>query len=219
MYFRKGLILRKTISTSFVTPSLITTALVAALALGGCGPKAQDSAAAAGNSVVEVADETGNDISNAASNVADAMTPAPTAQEFADQTARSDAFEIASAKLAKDKASSAELKSFAAMMITDHTASTAKVKDAALIALPPITPDPTLTADQQDKLAALAKLSGAAFDKAYADQQIKAHEDALTLMQTYIAKGDFRSLAVAAAGIAPKVQSHLDQIKTIRSTL
>ena len=200
---------------------LIMVAAPAVLALGvaGCGPKTSETAASTENSASNAADDAGNAIANAADDVKEAVTPTPTGQEFADNAAKSDAFEIASAKLAKAKASSASIKSFAAMMIEDHTASTAKVKKAASEANPAITPDPTLTDDQNSKLADLGKLSGADFDKAYADQQVDAHQTALSLMTVYADKGEVASLKTAAGEIKPKVAAHLDKIKAIRDTL
>jgi putative membrane protein len=190
-----------------------------ALALAGCGPKAENKFASAQNSVADATEATSNAISNAAGDVKEAVMPTPSGQEFVDTAAKSDAFEIASAKLAKEKAGSADLKSFAAMMITDHTASTAKIKKAAGEASPKLTPDPMLTDGQQSKLDALNKLSGKDFDKEYADQQVDAHEKALSLMQTYASKGEVASLKTAAGEIAPKVETHLDKIKGIKDKL
>ncbi len=197
----------------------VTAPLALAFAISGCGTKANDTAVAAENSVSNAAGDTGDAIANAADDVKEAVTPTPTGQEFADKAAKSDAFEIASAKLAAQKASSPGLKSFAAMMIEDHTASTAKVKEAAGKASPAITPDPTLTDDQNSKLADLGKLSGSDFDKEYASQQVDAHQDALSLMTVYADKGDVASLQTAAGEIKPKVALHLDKIKAIKAKL
>lgn len=194
-------------------------AIAAVLALSGCGPKAEKGAAATQNSIDNAADATGLAISNAADSVKEAVMPTPGAQDFTDKAAKSDAFEIVSAKLAVGKAASPDMKSFAEMMITDHTASSATIKKAASAAMPAIIADATLTSDQQGKLADLGKLSGKDFDKAYSDQQIDAHKDALSLMQLYADKGDVAPLKAAAGEIAPKVQTHLDKIRAIRATL
>ncbi|WP_202804593.1 DUF4142 domain-containing protein [Sphingomonas sp. PR090111-T3T-6A] len=198
--------------------TMATVALAAlACTLAGCGPKANEQASAAGNSVTNVSEATGSMIANAAGSVKETVTPAPSGQEFADKAAKSDAFEIASAKLARSRATSTDLKSFASMMIEDHTASTAKIKKAAAEAQPAITPDPTLTDDQAGKLDDLRKKAGADFDKEYTSQQVDAHEKALSLMTLYADKGDVASLKTAAAEIKPKVQAHLDRIKAIES--
>ncbi|WP_296614739.1 DUF4142 domain-containing protein [Sphingomonas sp.] len=197
-------------------------ALIAAL--GACSQKSQDTTT---NAVTDI----GSDISNTTSNAVDtatsatsnaldaagnALNPTPTGQEFADKAAKSDAFEIAAAKLAKTNAESADVKKFAATMIEAHTGSTAKIKAAAAKATPAIKPDPTLTSDLQSKLDDLGKLKGADFDKAYIDGQVSAHEDALSLMKSYADKGDTPSLKTAAGEIAPKVQEHLDMAKKLK---
>ncbi len=190
-----------------------------ALLIAGCGQKASDAADSAQNGASDLASEAATSISDAAADVKEAVTPTPTGAEFADKAAKSDAFEIAAAKLARQKASLPEIKTFAAMMITDHTGSTAKIKKAASEADPVITPNPALTDDQNSKLADLGKMSGADFDRAYVSQQIDAHEQALALMKLYADHGDVPSLKAAAAAIEPKVQMHLDAIKAIKSKM
>ena len=202
----KGTPVRKTVST---------IALAAALALGGCGGHhhGQPPEASADR------DDTGNVLANAADDVKQASVATPTAQQFVDQAASSDAFEIAEANLALKQAKSAEVQRYAAMMITDHTATTAQIKQAAATAKPAVTPAPKLTEDQRNKLQDLGALTGGEFDDAYADQQVAAHEAALSLMQTYADKGDAGPLKDAAADIMLKVQAHLDQIRAIRHNL
>jgi|APAra7269096661_1048516.scaffolds.fasta_scaffold00127_91 putative membrane protein len=197
-------------------------ALIAAL--GACSQKSQDTTTNAvtdigsdvGNATSGAMDAAGNITGNALDAAGNALNPTPTGQEFADKAAKSDAFEIAAAKLAKTNAESADVKKFAATMIDAHTGSTAKIKAAATKATPAIKPDPTLTSDQQSKLDDLGKLKGADFDKAYVDGQISAHEDALSLMKSYADKGDTTSLKTAAGEIAPKVQEHLDMAKKLK---
>ncbi len=190
-----------------------------AILIAGCGQKASQTVASTENSVSDVTSDAGNSVDHTADDVKEAVTPTPTGQEFADKAAKSDAFEIAAAKLAREKATSPDIKGFAAMMTKDHTASTAKVKKAAGEASPAITPDPALTDDQNGKLADLGKLSGADFDKEYASQQVDAHQAALSLMTLYADHGDVPSLKTAAGEIKPKVQAHLDRIKAIKDKL
>lgn len=196
------------------------TAAGLALALAGCHNKTNNQVtAAAENSADDISDATANILSNTAADVREAVTPTPTGQDFADKAAKSDAFEIASAKLAQEKSGSADIKSFASMMIKDHTASTAKIKEAAAEASPKITPDPTLTDEQNSKLDDLRKLAGADFDKEYASQQVDAHKAALSLMQLYAEKGEVEPLKTAAGAIVPTVQGHLDKIRAIKDQL
>ncbi|RHW19187.1 DUF4142 domain-containing protein [Sphingomonas gilva] len=187
--------------------ALIT--LASAFALASCGaPDTANDGAMMNNDAM--ADPMAGDMGmtdNAMAN--DAMAMPMTAQAFADTAAASDAYEIASSKLAVDKAQSAELKSFAEQMVKDHTASTAKLKSAA----GSITPDPTMNAEQQANIDALEAASGAAFDTAYHTQQLAAHQKALAAMQGYATSGDDEALKTFASETAPVIQGHLTMLE------
>lgn len=192
----------------------VTTAAFV-LGLAACSPKSHDAANSAGNSAGNAMEAISNATSNAVVATREAVTPTPSGQEFADKAAKSDAFEIAAAKLAANHAASPDVKSFAKKMVAAHTESTIKIKAAAKKAEPAITPDPTLTVDQSSMLSDLGKLSGADFDKKYIAGQVDAHKDALVLMQGYAKDGDVPSLKAAAGEIAPIVQQHLDMAKAL----
>jgi putative membrane protein len=195
--------------------SLFLVSVAAIASLTACAPKTDRAADQAGNSADNAMSALGTAASNAADAVKEAVAKTPTGQEFVDTAAKSDAFEIAAAKLAATNASSADVKSFAKKMIAAHTESTAKIKAAASKADPAIKPDATLTDDQSGKLSDLRKLKGGDFDSAYISGQVSAHKDALSLMKTYADKGDVQSLKTAAGEIAPIVQQHLDMAKAL----
>lgn len=185
------------------------------LALSACGDRTQATADAAANQAEQVADSAGAMASNVALDAQQALSPTPAGQEFIDRMAKSDAYEIAAAKLAVTNASSQAVKDFAAEMIKAHTDSTAKVKAAAGLANPPLTPNAALTNDQQEDLAELGKKKGAAFDEDYIDEQVDAHEDAVVLLRDYSAKGDTPALRDVAGELLPVVQGHLDHAKRL----
>lgn len=185
------------------------------LALSACGDRTQATADAAANQAEQVADSAGAMASNVALDAQQALSPTPAGQEFIDRMAKSDAYEIAAAKLAVTNASSQAVKDFAAEMIKAHTESTAKVKAAAGLANPPLTPNAALTNDQQEDLAELGKKKGAAFDEDYIDEQVDAHEDAVVLLRDYSAKGDTPALRDVAGELLPVVQGHLDHAKRL----
>jgi putative membrane protein len=188
---------------------------LALLSVAACSAKTEENidqtAANAGNTIENGAMAAGNAIEN----VAQDLTLTPSGQAFADTAAKSDAFEIAAAKLVASNGQSAEVKAFAKMMISAHTESTAAIRKAASEAQPVITPDPKLTSEQDEDLAELGALKGAEFDKAYVDGQVEAHEDALSLMKKYAADGTVPSLKAAAGAIAPVVEKHLAQAKLL----
>lgn len=175
------------------------------LAVAACGQKNE-----AANSDVNVADD-----NSAATNAAAESSPL-TSQGFANAAAASDDFEIESSKLAAASAQSAAVKSFAAKMVTAHTASTAKLKAAAATLNPPLTPDDTLSSDQQQKLDNLKGLHGAGFDSAYASAQVAAHQAALDALNGYAASGDNASLKDLAKGMIPTVTAHLNMAKSLK---
>ncbi|MEG3088302.1 DUF4142 domain-containing protein [Sphingomonas sp. PB4P5] len=137
-----------------------------------------------------------------------AATPM-TAQNFANTAAASDSYEIASSKLAATKAGDAGVKKFAAQMIKDHTASTAKLKTAAGA----IKPDPTMNAEQKANIANLEAASGADFDTTYKAQQLAAHGKTLAALKGYEASGDNAALKAFASSTAPVVQGHLTMLQ------
>lgn len=186
---------------------------LSALALSACGG---GSVANNGRADTTVVGEGETMIANEAGNLAtgDAATPV-TGQQFADTAAASDMFEIESSKLAQDKAESAAVKDFAAMMVKDHTNSTAKLKDAAGKADPAITPNPALNAEQTANLEALRGVSGAAFDTLYKEQQVAAHREALAALQGYAANGDVPAFKAFAGETANVVEGHLKHASSL----
>lgn len=158
---------------------------------------------------------------------ADAMEPAPAVQSanptptdamgFVAMAGASDLYEIQSSQIALQKSQSDSVKRFAQMMIDQHTMTTQQVTTAAQSAgLTP--PPPTLLPPQQKMIAQLQSASsGAAFDRLYLSQQRTAHQLALKLHSNYAKNGDTPALKQAASGAVPVVQSHIDELKTLKA--
>lgn len=186
-------------------PLLIAGAAVAALALAACGQKAETDTAVvpAETAVVPAAD----------------VAPAAetTAQGFVEKAAASDMFEVEAGKLAQTKATNAEVKAFAEMMVKDHTKSTADLKKAIADSGQTITPPAAMPADMQAKLDALN--ASTTFDKDYMTGQVEAHQNTLTLLQGYAAAGDTPAIKTFAAATAPVVQGHLERARTLNDSL
>jgi putative membrane protein len=138
-----------------------------------------------------------------------------TADTYVANAAISDLYEIASSRLALEKASSPAVKSFAQQMITDHTATSNQLK-VALVEGNMKRTVPTATDERHlAMLDALKGLSGAAFDKAYLEQQATAHQEALLLHGSYADDGENDALQKLAAATAPKIQHHADMVKKL----
>jgi putative membrane protein len=139
-----------------------------------------------------------------------------TSQGIANAAAASDRFEIESSKLATATAKSAAVKSFASKMISAHTASTAKLKSTVSAMSPAITPDDTLSAEQQATLDNLRGKTGADFDTAYAAAQVDAHQKTLDALKGYSESGDNATLKTFANGLIPTVTAHLNMAKGLK---
>jgi putative membrane protein len=105
---------------------------------------------------------------------------AATDNDFVDKAAAGGIAEIETSRLALEKSASADVKEFANMMITDHSkandelAAIAKKHD---IEVPDTT---TLVKQAKEKILDMRDES---FDAAYADNQVKAHEETIELFK------------------------------------
>ncbi|MDQ2878094.1 MAG: DUF4142 domain-containing protein [Pseudomonadota bacterium] len=180
----------------------------AAVVLTACGPKADQTNTM--TTTTTTASET-NDMAMNAS--VPALSPA---QTFVNTAAASDAFEIATSKLALDTSKSASVKAFANQMIKAHTGSTDKLKSVTAALNPPLTPDPVMSADQQATITALKAKTGPEFDTAFATAQVNAHQAALDGLKAYGASGDVAPLKDFANGLVPIVTAHVNMAKDLK---
>ncbi len=139
---------------------------------------------------------------------------APTTADFVKEVAISDMFELASNKLAQDKGNAAE-KSFAAMMVTDHTKTSSELK--SLVGGGRVTADlPTgLDSAHQTKLDKLKGLSGKDFSSSFDSYQIDAHKDAVNLFERYAKGGDNADLKDWAGKTLPALKHHLEMAQNL----
>jgi putative membrane protein len=128
----------------------------------------------------------------------------------------SDQFEIQSGQLAQTASQNPAIRNIGQMFITDHTRSTQMLMAAAQSAHVPA-PPPTLLPQHQALLDQLRSAgTGYAFDQAFQQIQIQAHQQALTLHQNYAASGDVPALRATAAQIVPVVQNHLSALQSLQ---
>jgi putative membrane protein len=135
------------------------------------------------------------------------------ARGFVAMAAASDLFEIQSGMLAQANGKSQAVKDFGAMMVKDHTASTADLR-AAAEQVDGVSVAPMLSARQLGELEVL-KSAGESFDNVFKIQQRAAHKEALALLRTYAAAGDAPPLKAFAAKTAPVVETHLGHVEML----
>jgi putative membrane protein len=136
------------------------------------------------------------------------MTP-EAAPAYVAMAASSDMYEIESSRLALQRSQNANHRSFAQMMIRDHTNTTVQLTAAArAVGLTPPAGMLPLHAQLLSQLSASQN-----FDATYHQQQITAHEMALALHSNYAARGDRQPLRGVAAAATPAVRMHLDHLR------
>ena len=135
---------------------------------------------------------------------------------FVQQATMSDMYEVEAAKIALQRTKSADIRTFAQTMETDHTRSKDQiakaVQDNNLS-----TPVPKrIDLRHQQLLDQLRRATDADFDRLYVKDQVTAHQEALKVYQHYQPTAQEASLkAVADAGL-PMIQHHLDQAKSLQ---
>jgi putative membrane protein len=135
---------------------------------------------------------------------------------FVNSAAAAGSFEIMSSNLALTLSSNADVKSFARMMVEDHT----KVADELKSIVPGLkvkTMDETLDKQEISDLERLKTESGAAFDKDYISLQVKGHRDAVKLFGDYAQSGDNARLKKFAAANLPTLKHHLEEAETLKA--
>ncbi|PHY94805.1 hypothetical protein CSR02_04310 [Acetobacter pomorum] len=140
------------------------------------------------------------------------MGIAPKTDDFIRSVVWSDLFEIQSSQLALSEPS---LKDFASKMIEDHHKTSAELKqilsDNNITNTLPVDTDDL----SQKKLETLHTLHGQSFVRQYRDDQISAHENALSLFQRYAKNGDNPALKKWAAETVPTLEEHLRLAKNL----
>ncbi|GEB38122.1 hypothetical protein GLI01_21570 [Gluconacetobacter liquefaciens] len=132
---------------------------------------------------------------------------------FLDKAARSNDFIIAAAKLADTQARDPHVKTFAARLVTDHTASQDRLK--AIADQHGTTLPDDLDTDEEHVLDSLKAEKGRAFDRDFTALQIAGHDNATQLFQAEATNGTDPALKAYATDMQADIQSHLDMAKAL----
>lgn len=141
--------------------------------------------------------------------------PGQAAADFLTRAAQSALFEMEAARVAMERSESADIRQFAAMMLTDHAASSAQLMAAAEqdgLRVPQAT---GLERGRADDVERLRRVGEADFDKVFLTQQARAHESALELHRAYARDGEGFALKAAAAEVARVIERHLAHVKVV----
>lgn len=131
--------------------------------------------------------------------------------------------DIDAGELAAAKASKEEVKKFGQQMVTDHTGVNKQATE--LVTKLKVTPQDNPTSQSlktggEKNIAHLKTLSGAAFDKAYIDQEVTYHELVLNAVdKTLIPSAQNAELKALLVKVRPAFVAHLEHAKQIQATL
>ncbi|MDE1164569.1 MAG: DUF4142 domain-containing protein [Pseudomonas sp.] len=139
---------------------------------------------------------------------------AATSNDFVDTAAAGGIAEVEAGKLAQEKSASADIKAFASEMVKDHTAANHELTALAKKLDLQVPDDAALTAKAKKMILEMRDES---FDKAYTNNQVKAHEDTVALFKKEADTSDNPELKAWAAKTLPKIEHHLDQAKALQT--
>ena len=128
-----------------------------------------------------------------------------------------DMYEIQAADLALERSQNAGIKELATMIKADHTASSNALKAAVPTAGEGLTIPTALDERRQGLIDNLRSASAANFDATWLDQQIAAHNEALTLHRGFADQDS--PLAAAARAVVPKVEAHLRRAEELKAAM
>ena len=143
----------------------------------------------------------------------------PTDPQIAHIAYTAGVIDIAAAKQAITKASSKDVKAFAQDMVRDHEAVNKQALD--LVKKLKVTPEDndtskTLSKQAADKLAELAKLKGADYDKAYVANEVAYHKAVNGALETLLipsaSNAELKSLLQTGLKIFQGHQQHAEHV-------
>ena len=115
--------------------------------------------------------------------------------------------EVAAGKLAVAQSQSADVKTFAQMMIDDHTKAEGELTALASQKGVKVSDKPSMMERTETKM--LSERKGSSFDKHYAESDgVKAHADTIKLFQKEVDKGTDADVKAWASKMLPALQKH-----------
>lgn len=131
--------------------------------------------------------------------------------------------DIDAGRLAATRATTADIKTFGQLMVTDHTG--VNKSATALVAKLGVTPEdnPTsqsLKAGGDKNVSHLKTLKGLAFDQAYVDHEVSYHQQVIdALDKTLIPGATNAELKALLVKVRPAFVAHLEHAKRLQTTL
>jgi len=121
------------------------------------------------------------------------------------------------ADIALERSQNAQIKELAQMIKTDHTAASNAMKGMLPQAAPDAEVPTALDQRRQGMIDNLRSASAENFDRTYIDQQVAAHQEAVTLHSGF--QDQDSPLAAHARNVLPKIQAHLERAQQIQGSM
>lgn len=156
-------------------------------------------------------------------SVTGASAQGPTDAQIAHIVVTANQVDIDAGQLAASMGTNADVKKFGQQMVTDHTGVNKQATE--LVTKLKVTPEdnPTsqsLKAGGEKNIANLKTLKGAAFDKAYIDNEVTYHEAVIVVIdKTLIPGAQNAELKALLVKVRPAFVAHLEHAKQIQSSL
>ncbi len=123
--------------------------------------------------------------------------------------------EVAMGRLAVERGMSEDVKKFGQQLVDDHTKANEELMQLAMAK--GMTLPTTLDAKHQMMVDKMAKMSGAAFDKAFNQEMVKDHKKDVALFQSEANKGMDAELKAFASKTLPTLKAHLGHAQEMAS--
>jgi putative membrane protein len=165
---------------------------------------------------VEKADSTNEAKSDSASGSTKMLSVDESTASFMTKVADVSMSEVKFGELAKDKAMSPRVKSFAEMMVRDHSKANEELR--SLAGRKNVTLPSNISEEHQKKLDDMKKKSGKDFDRAYMSMMVDGHQSAVN---DFDSNKDNKDPDVKdwVNKTLPTLQMHLDSAKAVKKAL
>ena len=138
-------------------------------------------------------------------------------ENFAKKAAEGGMAEVKLGQLAQEKGSNPAVKNFGRRMVRDHSKADEELKSTTSkenIALPS-----EMDKSDQTTYDRLSKLSGDAFDRAYARDMVKDHTQDVSEFQKEAKNGQNEAIKSFASQTLPTLQNHLDEARKMEEAV
>ena len=141
---------------------------------------------------------------------------ANTVEGYVTNAAIGDMYEIQAAEIALERTQNAQVRELAQMIHDDHTAASQRLQGLAPTADEDGVELPTeMDERRQGLIDNLRAASAEDFDDVFVDQQVAAHQEALTLHRGFADNEDAAQLADHARQVVPNLERHLEMAEQL----